>query len=138
MGIVDRFYFDLSYGAKWIWDHRNEPQYFEWEDLTDKNLAADALNLSYATAWNIFTVLESKGLLHQFDLEKDGNKIRAFKIDLSNRTEWADIVREPDFCWLYIERPARIALRKSPYLILWIFSLLVTVTLTSWIDSAFK
>ena len=96
---MDTFYFDFANASNWIWDHRNEPQYWEWEDLTDLNPAPDSLNLSKAVAWNICTVLESKGLIHSIEpFEKDGKKVIPFKIDLSDFHAWELARRQPTRC----------------------------------------
>ena len=93
---MDAFYFDLAKAAEWIYNHRNSPQYWEWEDLTDLNPSTDNLNLNKAVAWNICTVLESKGLVRFMDtFEKDGRKRYPFRIDLSDEKAWKHACKPP-------------------------------------------
>jgi hypothetical protein len=96
---MDSFYFDLATAAQWIWDRRNEPQYWEWEDLTNLNPAPDSLKLNEAVAWNICTVLESKGLVHAMEpFDKNGKKVIPFRIDLSDAGAWKRIRKPPTVC----------------------------------------
>lgn len=95
---MDQFYFDLAKAAQWMWDNREKPQYWEWHDLTDRNPDQTNLGLSDAAAWNIFTVLESKKLIHEFTFTKDGKQQTGYKIDLSDPKAWKDIRRQPRWC----------------------------------------
>ena len=135
---MDSFYFDLAKAVRWIWGHRNQPQYWEWHDLTSHNPAKDNLGLSDAVAWNIFTVLESKGLLHSFPYQKDGKDIFAFKIDLSDPKLWSEMQKDPTKCRRWVILPLKKFWVKCRYFILWILSLIITTALTygitRWID----
>ncbi len=128
---MDPFYFDLAAAAKWIWDHRDEPQYWEWKDLTSENTDKSTLNLSKPTAWNIVTVLESKGLIRFMEpFEKDGETIKhPFRIDLSDPYAWEQIRKPPTCKNLLIARMWK-AGSVFWYFILWTLSLVIAASLT--------
>jgi len=83
-----------------MWKHRNEPQYWTWESLTDLNKVTDSPNLNHAVAWNIITVLEGKGFLLSFpEFQKDGQIIKyPFKLHLGDLKAWRRIKRSPSCC----------------------------------------
>ena len=127
---MDSFYFDLAKAVRWIWEHRNQPQYWEWHDLTTRNPAQDNLGLSDAVAWNIFTVLESKGLLHSFPNKKDGKDIFAFKIDLSDPKQWSEMKKDPTKYRRWFILPLKKFGKKFGVFIIWIISIVITTALT--------
>ncbi|MBN72958.1 MAG: hypothetical protein CME32_27195 [Gimesia sp.] len=89
---------DLATAAEWIWQHRDEPQYWEWHDLTAHNPAPDTLNMPDTIAWNIFTILQERELMLPFELEKDEKIIHAFNFNLNNEKAWAKIRKQPTAC----------------------------------------
>jgi len=146
---MNSFYFHLADAANWIWKHRNEPQYWEWTVLTKRNPASqevgtDTLNLNDATAWNIVTVLESKGLVRSIPPFKkdDGTEIKwAFKIDLSDEKAWQRIRRSPTCC-NKVKNWFEDALDKFKLFLFGLLSLAVTslivYVLQKWADSKFS
>jgi hypothetical protein len=128
---MDPFYFDLAAAAEWIWNHRNEPQYWEWDDLTEANPANDALKLHKATAWNVVTVLESKGLIRFMEpFEKDGKSIKyPFRIDLSDSYAWKQIRKPPTKCNRILSYLYNFG-SVFWYFILWTISLVIASSLT--------
>ncbi|MFA5197850.1 MAG: hypothetical protein WC437_05535 [Patescibacteria group bacterium] len=131
---MDQFYFDLADATDWIWKNRNKPQFWEWEDLTSNNPDKSNLNLSNAVAWNVFTVLESKGLLHEFFTTRDNKEIRVFKIDLSDEKLWKKTRKRPYFWRRWITEPICWLFSKFWYFILWTISVSLAAFLTSSMD----
>ncbi len=135
---MDTFYFDVSRAADWIWRNRNTPQYWEWVDLTSRNPDSTNIGLSDAAAWNVCTVLESKGLIKSMEVTKAERTIRAFKIDLSDPRAWNDARKEPFWWRRWLTHPICWAARKFWLFALWTLSVGLAVSLTHgikrWID----
>lgn len=69
---------ELAVAAEWIWQHKDQPRYWEWQDLTSHNPAQDTLNMPDIMAWNIFTILQERRLMLPHEENKDGKIIQAY------------------------------------------------------------
>ncbi len=121
---------ELAAAADWIWKHRDEPQYWEWHDLTARNPASDTLNMPDTIAWNIFTILQERNLMIPFKVTKDGKTFQAFKINLSNDREWEKARKAPSACQRYLWQPLKKLGISFWVFLFWILSLIIASSLT--------
>ena len=92
----------LSEAANWIWSHRDEPEFWTYLVLTDKNPAPDSLKYPQTIAFNIFTILEQRKLIlpDLFTIEQNGKlyRISAHKLNLDKHDEWRQLMYRPSTC----------------------------------------
>ncbi|MFA5234053.1 MAG: hypothetical protein WC390_06590 [Sulfurimonas sp.] len=121
---------ELATAANWIWEHKDEPQFWNWPVLTRHNDAEDSLNFPDTVAWNVFTILEKRGLIDPFMAEKDGKTFPAFKLNLNNEIEW-EKTKKPPTKWdtEFWEPLARTGVNIWTFIV-WILSLVIASGMT--------
>lgn len=126
----------LSDSAKWLYNHRNDAQWFRYFVLTQRNKASDSLNIEERLASNFFTILEQRNLLIPIIL-KDGNnkEYTAYKLNLNNMKEWEKAMRPPTLFNIYI-MPKYDYIAKNLWALL--FTAILTVIVTKLIEKAFN
>ncbi len=125
---------ELAKAANWIWERRNEPQYWEWHDLTGHNKAPDTLNLPDTIAWNIFTILEQRGLMIPIEVTKEGKKIPAFKLNADREKEWKAAKKSPTKLDINLWEPlAKLGINIWTFIV-WILSLVIASGMTHGIE----
>ncbi len=126
----------LSDSSKWLYNHRNDAQWFRYFVLTQRNKASDSLKIEERLASNYFTILEQRNLLIPVIL-KDGNdkEYTAYKLNLNNMKEWGKVMRPPTFFNVHI-------MPKYDYVVerLWLILITsaITVLVTKLIEKIFK
>jgi hypothetical protein len=121
---------ELAKASQWIWKHRDEPQYWEWHDLTARNPASDTLNMPDTVAWNIFTILEQRGLMVPFEVKKEGKTFPAFKLNPDKEDEWNKAKTLPTKWDKKLWEPlTKLGINLWTFLV-WILSLVIASALT--------
>jgi len=95
--------------AKWIWDRKERSVDWNWPVLTKHNPDPETLGFDDIISFQIFTILERKGLIEPFVFENNGRQISSFKLCLHNEKEWEFIQHPPT------------GFRKVLHVILWFF-----------------
>lgn len=126
----------LSDSAKWLYDHRNDAQWFSYFVLTQRNKASDSLRIEERLASSFFTIFEQRNLLVPIIL-KDGNnkEYTTYKLNLSNMKEWRKTMRPPTLFNIHI-MPKYDYIAKNIWVLL--FTIIVTVIVTKLIEKVLK
>lgn len=86
----------LTDAARWIWAHQHSPQWWTYLVLTNANQAKDTLGLDPTLAFNIFTRLETLGLMIPLVPPPFGAPpgVTAYRLN-ADRVKWNALMQPP-------------------------------------------
>jgi hypothetical protein len=127
---INYYSYELAIAARWILDHKDAAKWWNWSVLTAHNQAEDSLNLPDTIAWNVFTILESRGLIVPTIAHENGKNFSAFKLNLSDVNGWEKAKRLPSSWDTHLWGPlSRLGINIWVFII-WTLSLVIASLLT--------
>lgn len=129
---------DVARAAKWIWDRKEESIDWNWPVLTKRNSAKDTLGFSDIKAFQIFTILEKRGLIEPLKFTgKNGILIETYKLILKEEKDWKDTEKLGSFLYDWILNPLKDIFTDLGRALIWFLSVaitaVITVLITKWL-----
>jgi len=131
----------LQMAAKWLWERKDNAQYWNYSVLTDENPDKETLHLNQNDAFQIFIILKDRKLILPTTVKlKVGNKIvifDAFNINYNLENEWKVLVTKKGVRSLYIFPSIKFIFKKFWAIFLFIIILVFSSSINSYIQIIF-
>lgn len=127
----------------WISDRREKSIDWNWPVLSYRNPDSECLFLPEIVAYQIWTILEHRGMVKRetFVQGETGQPFAAYVLNFSDESLWVEGRKIPSKWRLYFWFPIQKAFFKFPIFLVWVFSLVITASVTyyieKWIDEKY-
>ena len=131
----------LQTAAKWLWERKDNAQYWNHSVLTKENPDNETLHLTQNEAFQIFIILKDRKLILPTTVKiKADDKIvmfDAFNINYNKEKEWKDLVTKKGAWSLYILPFINLIFKKSWTIAIFILVLIFSSSISSYIQIIF-
>lgn len=123
----------LQEAAKWIWDRKDDAQYWNYSVLTSINPDTTSLNLNQNDAFQIFIILKDRNLILPTIVTKNNTTFPAFNINYNKEKEWKNLSTKKGLLDLYIFPSLLFVIKKFWAIIVAILILIFNSSITSYV-----
>lgn len=119
--------------AKWIWDRKDNAQYWNYSVLTTENPDPSSLKLNQNDAFQIFIILKDRNLILPTIININDITFPAFNINYNKEKEWKNLSTKKGLLSLYIIPPLLFIIKKFWAIIIAVLILIFNSSISSFI-----
>lgn len=128
----------LQEAAKWIWDRKDDAQYWNYSVLTSINPDTTSLKLNQNAAFQIFIILKDRNLILPTIVTINNTTFPAFNVNYNKEKEWKSLSTKKGLLNLYIFPLSLFFIKKFWSIVLAVIIVIFNSSISSYIQIIFE